>query len=67
MFVFPNNHSPHSQITEELEAIKSQMDEKGTTMTDNAPLVKIKQALTKIKNELIQMELRIGVVRTCEV
>ena len=50
------------QITEELEAIKSQMDEKGTTMTDNAPLVKIKQALTKIKNELIQMELRIGVV-----
>lgn len=52
-----------AQITEELEAIKSQMDEKGTTMTDNAPLVKIKQALTKIKNELIQMELRIGVLQ----
>ena len=38
------------------------MDEKGTTMTDSGPLVKIKQAITKIKNELIQMELRIGVV-----
>ena len=50
------------QITEELEGIKAQMDEKGTTMTDSGPLVKIKQAITKVKNELIQMELRIGVV-----
>ena len=42
------------------------MDEKGTTMTDSGPLVKIKQAITKVKNELIQMELRIGVVRLFE-
>ena len=54
------------QITEELEAIKTQMDEKGTTMTDSGPLVKIKQAITKVKNELIQMELRIGVVSYCQ-
>merc|ERR1712176_213021 len=52
-----------AQITEELEAIKAQMDEKGTTMTDSGPLVKIKQAITKVKNELIQMELRIGVLQ----
>lgn len=52
-----------AQITEELEAIKTQMDEKGTTMTDSGPLVKIKQAITKVKNELVQMELRIGVLQ----
>jgi len=52
-----------AQITEELEGIKAQMDEKGTTMTDSGPLVKIKQAITKVKNELIQMELRIGVLQ----
>lgn len=52
-----------AQITEELDGIKAQMDEKGTTMTDSGPLVKIKQALTKVKNELVQMELRIGVLQ----
>jgi len=52
-----------SQITEELESVKSQMDEKGTTMTDSGPLVKIKQALTRMKNEIVHMELRIGVLQ----
>ncbi|EDV19563.1 uncharacterized protein TRIADDRAFT_61928 [Trichoplax adhaerens] len=51
-----------SQITEELEVIKSQMDERGTSMTDSGPLVKIKQALTRLKNDITQMDLRIGVV-----
>ena len=50
-------------VTEELEGVKAQMDEKGTSMTDSGPLVKIKQALTRMKNELIQMELRIGVLQ----
>merc|ERR1719438_257200 len=40
-----------AQITEELDGIKAQMDEKGTTMTDSGPPVKIKQAITKVKNE----------------
>lgn len=52
-----------SQITEELESVKSQMDEKGTTMSDSGPVVKIKQALTRMKNEIVHMELRIGVLQ----
>ncbi|KAH0624972.1 hypothetical protein JD844_032935 [Phrynosoma platyrhinos] len=51
-----------SEITEELEKIKQEMEEKGSSMTDGAPLVKIKQALTKLKQETIQMDIRIGVV-----
>lgn len=31
-------------------------------MTDGAPLVKIKQALTKLKQETIHMDIQIGVM-----
>uniref|UniRef100_A0A4X2L7H1 Intraflagellar transport protein 57 homolog n=1 Tax=Vombatus ursinus TaxID=29139 RepID=A0A4X2L7H1_VOMUR len=51
-----------SEITEELEKVKQEMEEKGSSMTDGAPLVKIKQSLTKLKQETVQMDIRIGVV-----
>jgi estrogen-related receptor beta like 1 len=51
-----------ARISDELEQIKSQMDDRGTSMTDTAPLVKMKQAMSKLKNEIKQMELRIGTV-----
>lgn len=38
------------------------MDERGTSMTDAGPLVKIKKSLTKLKSEIRDMDLRIGVV-----
>ena len=52
----------HSQVTEELEGVKAEMDEKGTSMTDAGPLVRVKQALTRLKTECTQMDIRIGVV-----
>jgi estrogen-related receptor beta like 1 len=36
------------------------MDDRGSSMTDTAPLVKMKQAMQKLKGEIKQMELRIG-------
>lgn len=51
-----------SQITEELEQVKAQMDERGTNMTDAGPLVRIKQALSKLKQECTEMDLQIGVL-----
>ena len=51
-----------AQVTDELEGVKAEMDEKGTSMTDAGPLVKIKQGLTRLKNESIEMQVRIGVV-----
>ncbi|MEE6470006.1 hypothetical protein FKM82_008841 [Ascaphus truei] len=50
------------EITEDLEKVKQEMEEKGSSMTDGAPLVKIKQALMKLKQETVQMDIRIGVV-----
>ncbi|XP_065668359.1 intraflagellar transport protein 57 homolog [Hydra vulgaris] len=51
-----------SQLTEELELVKIQMDERGTNMTDSGPLVRIKQALVKLQQESIEMEVQIGVL-----
>lgn len=51
-----------AQITDELETVKAQMDERGTSMTDSGPVVKLKQGLQRLRAENIQMELRIGVL-----
>ncbi|XP_050416006.1 intraflagellar transport protein 57 homolog [Patella vulgata] len=51
-----------AEVTEELEKIKSEMEDRGSSMTDGAPLVKIKQAIQQIKKESTQMDIRIGVV-----
>uniref|UniRef100_A0A8C4ZX10 Intraflagellar transport protein 57 homolog n=1 Tax=Gadus morhua TaxID=8049 RepID=A0A8C4ZX10_GADMO len=53
-----------SQVTcyEELEEVKQEMEEKGSSMSDGAPVVKIKQSLTKLRQEVVQMDVRIGVV-----
>ncbi|XP_014788112.1 intraflagellar transport protein 57 homolog [Octopus bimaculoides] len=51
-----------AEITEELDKVKSEMEERGNTMTDGAPLVKIKQTLQQLKKECSQMDVRSGVV-----
>jgi len=51
-----------SAVTEALEDLKGDMDSRGNSMVDTSPLQKIRKALTKLKNEIKQMELRIGVV-----
>ncbi|KAI5607857.1 intraflagellar transport protein 57-like [Silurus asotus] len=49
-------------ISEELEKVKQEMDEKGSSMSDGAPVVKIRQSLTKLKQEIQEMDVRMGVV-----
>ncbi|CAK8673516.1 intraflagellar transport protein 57 homolog [Clavelina lepadiformis] len=51
-----------AELTEELEGVKLEMEERGNSMTDGAPLVKIKQTLSRLKTESIQMGIRIGVI-----
>ena len=38
------------------------MDEIGSNMTDSKPLTMIKQAITRLKSEINQMDLRLGVI-----
>nr|CAB3255401.1 intraflagellar transport protein 57 homolog [Phallusia mammillata] len=51
-----------AELTEELDKVKMEMEERGSSMTDGAPLVKIKQTLNRLKTESIQMDIRIGVI-----
>ncbi|KND00465.1 uncharacterized protein SPPG_04781 [Spizellomyces punctatus DAOM BR117] len=52
-----------SRISEELDSVKSQMDDIGSGMTDSKPLVAIKQGVAKLKAEIKQMDLRVGVIQ----
>lgn len=38
------------------------MDERGSSMTDGSPVVRIKQAIQKLKSEIIAMDIRTGVL-----
>eukprot|EP00296_Roombia_truncata_P000055 JP435713.1.p1 GENE.JP435713.1~~JP435713.1.p1 ORF type:complete len:425 (+),score=92.54 JP435713.1:80-1276(+) len=63
-----NNHAVTSltnelaRISEELEEIKSKMDDAGSSKTNTAPLQRMKNAMAKLTTELKEMELRIGTV-----
>ncbi|XP_063058881.1 intraflagellar transport protein 57 homolog [Engraulis encrasicolus] len=51
-----------AEISEELEKVKQEMEEKGSSMSDGAPVVRIRQSLTKLRQEIQQMDVRMGVV-----
>jgi len=51
-----------STISSRLEELKELQDSKGSSMTDTAPLVRMKKALKKLREEMKQMEIRIGVL-----
>ena len=46
----------------ELHVRRADMDERGDSMTDTGPLVKLKDAMKKIKKDITAMDLRIGTV-----
>lgn len=49
-------------VQETLAEIKERMNSRGDSMTDTSPLVQIKKALQKVKEDIKTFELRIGVV-----
>ena len=51
-----------ASIADQLSSIKGTMDSRGSSMTDTAPLVKIRTSLKDLKAEVGEFELRIGVV-----
>ncbi|XP_012253436.2 intraflagellar transport protein 57 homolog [Athalia rosae] len=51
-----------NKLTDELEQVKREMDERGSSMTDGTPLINIKKTITKMRNEVSEMNVRIGVL-----
>lgn len=49
-------------IADKLEDVQSRQEEKGSSMTNTGPLVRMKKAIQKLREDRNQMELRIGVV-----
>lgn len=49
-----------AQISDDLEVIKAEMEERGSAMTDGTPLVNIKRALVRMKQETKSMNVRLG-------
>lgn len=49
-------------VTDRLEEVRGHQESRGNSMTDTKPLMRIKKALKKLKGEMINMEIRIGVV-----
>ncbi|CAG9770330.1 unnamed protein product [Ceutorhynchus assimilis] len=51
-----------NNLNGKVDSIKQQMDERGSSMTDGTPLVNIKKSIGKIKTEIVDMDVRIGVL-----
>jgi estrogen-related receptor beta like 1 len=49
-------------VNEELEVVKNEMEDRSSTVTDTAPIVKMKDAFKKLRADTRQLEVRIGVV-----
>ena len=47
---------------EDIEAVKTEMEERGSSMTDGSPLVNIRRSLARVKSEITSMDVRIGVL-----
>ena len=52
-----------ADIADDLEAVKAEMDERGSSMTDGTPLVNIRKSLARMKQEVVTMDVRVGVVQ----
>ncbi|VDM05662.1 unnamed protein product [Schistocephalus solidus] len=50
------------ELTDELERVKQEMDQRGSSMTDGSPVVRIKQAIQRLKAEITAMDIRTGVL-----
>lgn len=52
-----------SRLTNELENVKIQMEQRGNSMTDGSPLINIKKAVIRLKEEIAEMDVKIGVLQ----
>ena len=48
-------------VSEELDTVKANMDEKSNQMTETSPVIQLKKSMNFLKSELREMEVRIGV------
>ena len=42
-----------AQITDEIETLKTEMEERGSSMTDGSPLVNIRKSLSRVRQVVV--------------
>jgi intraflagellar transport protein 57 len=52
-----------SRLTNELENVKIQMEQRGNSMSDGSPLINIKKAVIRLKEEIADLDVKIGVMQ----
>lgn len=57
--VISERNSELHRISDQLEDIKGVMDERGSNIADATPVVRIKNAIKKLNEELHDMEVRV--------
>ena len=57
-----NGQETLNTINSQIDAIKRQMEDRGTSMTDGTPLVRLKQALKRLETEINEMTLQNAVL-----
>lgn len=60
--VVMNLQIEEKNVRDELDLVKQDMEERSSTVTDTAPIVKLKDAFKKLRADTRQLEVRIGVV-----
>lgn len=51
-----------NKLTEELDQVKREMEERGSSMTDGTPLINIKKSIGRMRGEISEMNVRIGLL-----
>jgi len=51
------------KLTNELENVKIQMEQRGNSMTDGSPLINIKKAVLRLREEISELDVKIGVLQ----
>uniref|UniRef100_A0A8C4NCT4 Intraflagellar transport protein 57 homolog n=1 Tax=Eptatretus burgeri TaxID=7764 RepID=A0A8C4NCT4_EPTBU len=50
-----------AEISDELDRVKQDVEEHGNSLTDGAPLVRVKRALARLRAETLDLRVRVGV------
>ena len=50
-------------LIENIDSVKSEMEERGTWMTDGSPLVNLKKSVSRVRRDILNMDVMIGVLQ----
>lgn len=51
------------RMDDEFTGVRQQMEQRGSAMSDGTPLIQIKKAVQRVREEIVEMELEIAVLR----